>query len=70
MARQIEVGFPGGSVVRLSVEGSDVDALTAALETGGWFRIEAKDGVHVLNLGEATHVKIEDLSGPIGFGGE
>ena len=70
MARQIELGFKGGSVIRLSVEESSVESLTAALDDGGWFELDAKDGRHFVNLGEATHLKIEDLSGPIGFGGD
>lgn len=70
MESRIELGFKGGSVVRLSVDEAEIEGLTAALPNGGWFELKAKDGRHILNLGEATHLKVEDLSGPIGFGGE
>ena len=70
MARQIELGFKGGTGIRLSIDDAAVDKLVAALDAGGWFEVEAKDGRHLVNLGEATHLKIEDLSGPIGFSGE
>ena len=70
MSSQIELGFKGGSILRLSIDESDVDGLTTALDSGGWFKVDAKDGLHILNLGEATHLKIEDLPDPIGFGGQ
>ena len=69
MARHIEVGYEGGSVVRLTVEPEAAEALLQALESGGWHRIAAHEGEHALNMDRAVYVRMEDRPDRIGFGG-
>jgi hypothetical protein len=67
--RQIEVGYEGGTVVRLTLDEESAQQLVGALEGGGWHRAEANEGAHLLNLDRAVYLRLEERPERIGFGG-
>jgi Fe2+ transport system protein FeoA len=70
MSRLIELGFTGGTVVRLSVEDAAADELASALDQGGWRQVEAEEGRYSLNVGEALYLRVESRSTRVGFGND
>lgn len=70
--RRLELGFEGGTVLRLTVEEAAADELTAALGAGtdSWRSIDSQDGVFWINPGELVYVRLPpgDAPGRVGFG--
>jgi hypothetical protein len=70
-ARRIEIGFEGGTILRLTVEEPVVQDLVGSLQNGGgWRSVEAEEGSHWLNAGELLYVRlVPGEPSKVGFGG-
>jgi hypothetical protein len=71
-SRRLELGFEGGSVLRITVEEAAAQQLTGALGTDpGWHAIEADEGTFWVNRGELRYVRMAPGDAPsrVGFGG-
>ena len=70
--RRLELGFEGGTVLRLTVEEAVGDELTTALSGGAdsWRSIESEEGVFWINPGELVYVRLPpgEAPGRVGFG--
>lgn len=69
--RRIELGFEGGTVLRLSVEEAAASEVTSTLGDGAWRSIEAEEGTFWVNPGELIYVRLApgEPHGRVGFGG-
>lgn len=72
--RRLEMGFEGGTVLRLTVSAEVADEVTAALASDrgpGWRSIEAEEGTFWIDGGELIYVRLPpgDAPGRVGFGG-
>ncbi len=70
-SRHLEVGFEGGSVLRLTVPEERLGDISAVLADGsGWKTIDAEEGEYRLNLGKLLYTRVEpgEVS-QVGFGG-
>ncbi len=69
--RRIEIGFEGGSVLRLTVDEGVAQELVASLGNGaGWRSVDAEEGAHWLNTGEFLYVRlVPGEPSRVGFGG-
>ena len=67
--RRVEVGFEGGTVLRLTIPETAVDELTGGLGSDGWHSVEADEGRIWLNVGELVYVRVVpgEAAGRIGF---
>lgn len=70
-SRRVELGFEGGSVLRLTVEQGVVEELGDALTDGaGWRGLSAEEGEYRVNLGKLLYTRLEPGEvAPVGFGG-
>lgn len=72
--RRLELGFEGGTVLRLTVEAAAADQVTSGL-TGnggsGWRSVVAEEGTFWFDQSELIYVRQPpgEVSGRIGFGG-
>lgn len=69
--RRVELGFEGGTVLRLTVADSVATELTDALASGGegWRSVSAEEGVHWVNQAELIYVRLPPQApGRVGFG--
>ena len=72
--RRIDLGFEGGTVLRVTMEEATVRELTGALSSdgaGGWRELAAEEGSYWVNLAELVYVRLApgEVSGRIGFSG-
>jgi hypothetical protein len=70
--RRVEVGFEGGTTLRLTMTESAASELTGSLGADGdWRAVEADEGSYWLNLGEVIYVRLVPGEAPtrVGFGG-
>jgi hypothetical protein len=72
--RRLELGFDSGTVLRLTVDESVSEALTAALGSGNgpaWRAIEAEEGTFWIAEKELLYVRLApgEAPGRVGFGG-
>lgn len=71
--RRLELGFEGGTVLRLTVDDATAAGLTEALSAGtaGWRSVESEEGVFWVNPGELVYVRLPpgEAHGQVGFGG-
>jgi hypothetical protein len=69
--RRIELGFEGGTVLRLTVDEAVADGLTDVLGAGGWRSLDAEEGTFHVDLGEVVYVRLPpgQAHGRVGFGG-
>lgn len=72
--RRLELGFEGGTVLRLTVDAAVSDALTAALASGDgsdWSSLEAEEGTFWIARDELLYVRLPPGEPPdrVGFGG-
>lgn len=69
--RRVEIGFEGGTILRLTVEETVVQQLVGGLENGGgWRSVEAEEGTHWLNVGEFLYIRlVPGEPARVGFGG-
>jgi hypothetical protein len=70
--RRVDLGFEGGTIVRLTVEQASVDELVAGLGNGGgWRSVESEEGTYWLNLAELVYLRLVPGEAPprVGFGG-
>ena len=70
--RRLELGFEGGTVLRLTVEEAVADELTASLGAGAasWRSIPSEEGIFWINPGELVYVRLPpgEAPGRVGFG--
>jgi hypothetical protein len=72
--RRLELGFEGGTVLRLTVDEAVSADLTAALSSGdgpAWRSLEAEEGTFWVAQKELIYVRLPPGEGPgrVGFGG-
>lgn len=70
-SRRLEVGFEGGSVLRMTVSEGSLEEVTGALSPdAGRAQVEAEEGAFAIRLDKIVFVRIEpgDVS-RVGFGG-
>ena len=72
--RRLELGFEGGTVLRLTVDSSVADEMTGTLardSASGWRSIESEEGTFWVDLAELTYVRLPpgEAPGRVGFGG-
>lgn len=72
--RRLEIGFEGGTVLRLTVDEAVSADLTAALGSGNgpaWRSLEAEEGTFWIAQEELLYVRLPPGEGPgrVGFGG-
>lgn len=69
----MELGFEGGTVLRLTVEEVVAIELTAGLSAGAdaWRSVESEEGTFWVNPGELIYVRLPpgEAHGRVGFGG-
>jgi len=67
----MELGFEGGSVLRLTVNQGVVEELSDALADGaGWRAVSAEEGEYRVNLGKLLYSRVEPGAvATVGFGG-
>ncbi|HTI35015.1 MAG TPA: hypothetical protein VL422_15170 [Miltoncostaea sp.] len=72
--RRLELGFEGGTFLRLTVEDSVASAMTDALKNGNgpqWREILAEEGTYLIDQSELLYVRLPPREpGRVGFGGE
>lgn len=72
MGRRVEIGFEGGTILRLTMEEGAAQELVAGLGNGqgDWRTVEAEEGAHWLNAGEFVYVRlVPGEPSRVGFGG-
>ena len=72
--RRLELGFEGGTVLRLTVDARLAEEFTGALAADrgpAWRSIEAEEGTFWIDQGELLYVRLPpgDASARVGFGG-
>lgn len=72
--RRLELGFEGGTVLRLTVNSEVAEGFTAGLADGSgasWQAIESDEGVFWVDRGELIYVRLPpgEAPGRVGFGG-
>jgi hypothetical protein len=67
--RRVEVGFEGGTVLRLTIEETAVDELTASLGGDGWRSFDADEGQIWISQKSLVYVRVVpgEAAGRIGF---
>jgi len=71
--RRLELGFEGGTVLRLTVDSAVAAEVTGALAADrgpSWRSIEAEEGTFWIDQGELVYVRLPPGEVPrVGFGG-
>lgn len=70
--RRVEMGFEGGTILRLTIEESAAQELVGSLTNGGgdWRSVEADEGTHWLNVSELVYIRlVPGEPARVGFGG-
>ena len=72
--RRLELGFEGGTVLRLTVDAPVADEVTAGLASDrgpSWRSIEAEEGTFWIDQEELVYVRLPpgEAPGRVGFGG-
>lgn len=66
--QQIELGYRGGTVLRLTVEPETASSLTAGLGAGeDWVAISSTQGEHWINLPQLLYVRVGPVRVQAGF---
>ena len=66
--RRVSVGFQGGQVLALRISDEALQALTKALESGGWHELESEDGTVRIDLRQVVYVSSDQDEARVGFG--
>lgn len=70
--RRVEMGFEGGTILRLTIEEAAAQELVASLANGAgdWRSVEADEGTHWLNVNELVYIRlVPGEPARVGFGG-
>jgi hypothetical protein len=72
--RRLELGFEGGTVLRLTVDAALAESFTADLEAGkgpSWRALASEEGTFWIDQGELLYVRLPPGEAPsrVGFGG-
>jgi hypothetical protein len=72
--RRLELGFEGGTFLRLTVEDAAATQMTDALKNGDgpqWREIVAEEGTYLIDQSDLLYVRLPPREpGRVGFGGE
>jgi hypothetical protein len=69
--RRLEVGFEGGTTLRLTMAEDAARQLTSGLsDDGTWRSVETEEGTYWLNMGEVIYIRLVpgEVPGRVGFG--
>jgi hypothetical protein len=72
VSRRVELGLAGGGVLLVTVDDSDVTALSAAYAgDGGFHQVTSEEGDNVVNLSKVTYLRVlpGEAKSRLGFGG-
>lgn len=70
-ARRVEIGFDGGQVVSVRLDGDGLAQLRKTVEGGGgWHDLETEEGTFALDLAKIVFVRAAGGSHSIGFSGD
>lgn len=72
MGRRVEIGFEGGTILRLTIEESAAQNLVGSLANGAgdWRSVEAEEGTHWLNVSDVVYIRlVPGEPSRVGFGG-
>lgn len=72
IGRRVEMGFEGGTILRLTMDEQVAQDLASSLGTGDgeWRSVEAEEGTHWLNTGELVYIRlVPGEPSRVGFGG-
>jgi len=70
--RRVEIGFEGGTILRLTIAEDAAQDLVGSLANGrgDWRSVEAEEGTHWLNVGELVYIRlVPGEPSRVGFGG-
>jgi hypothetical protein len=70
--RRVEMGFEGGTILRLTIPESAAQELVGSLANGSgdWRSVEAEEGTHWLNVSELVYIRlVPGEPARVGFGG-
>lgn len=72
--RRLELGFEGGTVLRLTVDSAVAEGFTSDLAAGkgpAWRSLTAEEGTFWVDQGELLYVRLPpgEAPGRVGFGG-
>ena len=72
--RRLELGFEGGTVLKLTVDSAVAEGFTSDLAAGegpAWRAIESDEGTFWVDQGELVYVRLPpgEAPGRVGFGG-
>lgn len=71
MAQRLELGFDGGTLLRLTVGDDVAKDLVGSLPGDDWRAISAEEGDHWINMDEVLYIRlVPGEPGRVGFGGE
>lgn len=65
--RRIEVGFDGGQVLALRIADEELESLRAALQRGGWHRLQTDEAEVELFLDKLVFIKTAGDDQKVGF---
>lgn len=69
-AERVSIGFSGGQVVEVKIDGEGLQALRKALDGGGaWLDLETDEGSVSLDLRQVVFLRSAAAPHGIGFGG-
>ncbi len=69
-AERVSIGFSGGQVVEVKIDGERLQALRKQLDGGGaWFDLETEEGNVSLDLSQVVFLRSAAAPHGIGFGG-
>ncbi len=69
--RRLELGFEGGTVLRVDVDEATVGAVTQSLtaDAARWVELATDDGACWVDLGQVVYVRIPNAPRGVGFSG-
>ena len=65
--KKISIGFHGGQTLAARVRGAELEALRAALGSGGWHELHAEDATVSFDLTRVDYLLVESDEHRVGF---
>ena len=66
-AQRVEIGFEGGQVVSARLREEVLRDLRGRLVEGGWYDLDAEDGILAPDLGKVAFLRIDSGEHKVGF---